>query len=177
MGAGAAILHAGSVPGDPVTRPSLLWTYGRFSLSDVLAGRAPCPPAVRALVVVAWRPPALPVPRPEPRTGLVLARRASDLVRPQPDQTPLWNAWQRALAALRPLAAQRIGPLDLAFATGDEAEACEGLYGELSAAGGGDWRVGYAQLGRFGAALRALELWVLDATGEGSWFVDVTDLT
>ena len=187
MGGEAAILHAGSVPGDPATRPDQhLWTTGGFSLADVLAGRAPCPPAVRALVVVAWRPPALPAP--EPSTvddgGLVLARRASDFVRPRPEvarqEVTLRGAWERALAVLHPIAAYRLGPLDLAFAAGDEAEtACQGLYQELSEMGGGDWRVGYARLGRCGAgaALRALELWVLDAGGDGSWLVDVTDLS
>ncbi|MGH8992794.1 MAG: hypothetical protein ACRDYV_02820 [Acidimicrobiia bacterium] len=169
-----------------------LWATGGFPLADVLAGRAGCPPGVRTVVALAWRPPARR-PGPEPEilrtpfpedVGRVLARRASDFVRPRPgaaeEEATLRGAWEVALGVLRPLAALRIGPLDLVFAApAGAASACRGLYDGLTLTRpSGDWRIGYARVEHhsFRAAVRALDLWVLDAGGAGSWLVDVTDL-
>ncbi len=168
-----------------------LWTAGSFSLAAVLGGHLPCPPAVRYLVFVAWRPPESPRMPPArtvpstPRAPLDHpGRRASDRVTDRPgareEEATLRAAWELALEALSPVAAKRIGAGDLAFVTTDDAtDPCRELLESLRKRHPlGDWRVGFTCLEGVGIiqAARSLELWILDDRGPGSWLMDATGL-
>lgn len=182
----------------PSGEGEILWQAGSFSLRAVLGGYSPCPPGMRSLVFVAWRPvetgvateadPKTDVAAPEPviseGPSLTRARRASDRVVERPgaarEEATMSAAWATSLAMLSPAASKRLCAYELGFVTAtDVTQECQDLFMALRRDHpAGDWRVGIALLEGISImqAARALELWVLDGGDDGCWLVDVTEL-